>query len=530
MCSSTLAATYSSGAINEKQVVTTDLHHSCTAGHTGTSASAPLAAGICALALQANKDLTWRDMQHIVVRTARPERLSSGGEWRVNGVGRNVSHSFGYGLLDAGGMVRLARAWRTVPAQRKCELAAPRPQRAVPPRSHVTLQLDVGACPGVNYLEHVQARVSLSASRRGDLRITLTSPAGTRVTLLAPRAHDSSRAGFNSWPFMSVHMWGEAPLGIWQLEVSNEGRYMAGPLTQWELIFYGTETPPHEESVSQENNSLEPNPEKAKPWSRPKVEEVPHNAIEDDMALVWHDTHTVRDSGLSKAAESEASTSSGCSTHSPQSPLHCLECSKGMHLFGGRCYRKCPEGTYASEVLTERSSRRRNFTYLEVGPKKKRFPLSKTEADDMEQGQVKSPLICLPCHYTCAACTGPQNYHCQTCPEDAQLVNQTDTELKLYCYPSAVVPQITEANWHYKMNVFLSIALFVASCISLYCLLTVVFKKFGCCRGKYDSNLMMYHKVAPDDKSISAMEVEDEIHKALGESSDDESEDDDLNL
>ncbi|KAH9632981.1 hypothetical protein HF086_003023 [Spodoptera exigua] len=65
MCSSTLAATYSSGAINEKQVVTTDLHHSCTAGHTGTSASAPLAAGICALALQANRDLTWRDMQHI---------------------------------------------------------------------------------------------------------------------------------------------------------------------------------------------------------------------------------------------------------------------------------------------------------------------------------------------------------------------------------------------------------------------------------------------------------------------------------
>lgn len=31
--------------------------------HTGTSASAPLAAGICALALQANTNLTWRDMQ-----------------------------------------------------------------------------------------------------------------------------------------------------------------------------------------------------------------------------------------------------------------------------------------------------------------------------------------------------------------------------------------------------------------------------------------------------------------------------------
>lgn len=33
--------------------VTTDLHHGCTTTHTGTSASAPLAAGICALALEA---------------------------------------------------------------------------------------------------------------------------------------------------------------------------------------------------------------------------------------------------------------------------------------------------------------------------------------------------------------------------------------------------------------------------------------------------------------------------------------------
>lgn len=65
MCSSTLATTYSSGNTNEKQVITTDLHHSCTSSHTGTSASAPLAAGIAALVLEANPNLTWRDLQHI---------------------------------------------------------------------------------------------------------------------------------------------------------------------------------------------------------------------------------------------------------------------------------------------------------------------------------------------------------------------------------------------------------------------------------------------------------------------------------
>ena len=42
----------------------------CTSSHTGTSAAAPLAAGMIALMLQAKPCLTWRDIQHIIVHTA----------------------------------------------------------------------------------------------------------------------------------------------------------------------------------------------------------------------------------------------------------------------------------------------------------------------------------------------------------------------------------------------------------------------------------------------------------------------------
>lgn len=52
----------------------------CTEGHTGTSAAAPLAAGMIALMLQVRPCLTWRDIQHIIVFTAtkvRPGRLCS---------------------------------------------------------------------------------------------------------------------------------------------------------------------------------------------------------------------------------------------------------------------------------------------------------------------------------------------------------------------------------------------------------------------------------------------------------------------
>lgn len=241
-CSSTLATTYSSGSTGEKQIVTTDLHHQCTSSHTGTSASAPLAAGICALALEANTQLTWRDMQHIVVATAKPANLKAP-DWTVNGVGRNVSHSFGYGLMDAAAMVKLARNWPTVPEQHKCEVLAPHTDKVIPAKSYVTLELHVKECAGVNYLEHVQAKITLMSQRRGDLEIQLTSPAGTRTTLLARRPHDVSRSGFRSWPFMSVHTWGENPLGIWKLEIHNEARFLA-KLSDWNLIFYGTETAP----------------------------------------------------------------------------------------------------------------------------------------------------------------------------------------------------------------------------------------------------------------------------------------------
>ncbi|XP_069960636.1 furin-like protease 1, isoforms 1/1-X/2 isoform X3 [Cherax quadricarinatus] len=245
-CSSTLATTYSSGSLGERQIITTDLHHSCTSSHTGTSASAPLAAAICALALQVNRDITWRDMQHIVVRTARPENLEAP-DWQTNGVGRRVSHRFGYGLMDSYGMVVLARNWTSVPPQQKCEVNAPHVEKLIPQKSFVTLELDVTDCPKVNFLEHVQAKVSLTADRRGDIEIYLASPAGTKSTLLAQRPHDNSRSGFHSWPFLTVHMWGERPLGKWKLEIHNNGHFFTAGATlleEWKLIFHGTRTNP----------------------------------------------------------------------------------------------------------------------------------------------------------------------------------------------------------------------------------------------------------------------------------------------
>ena len=74
--------------------------------------------GIIALVLEAKPELTWRDVQHIIVRTARRANLRAE-DWRQNGAGYNLSHAFGFGLMDAGAMVRLATTWQTVPDQER---------------------------------------------------------------------------------------------------------------------------------------------------------------------------------------------------------------------------------------------------------------------------------------------------------------------------------------------------------------------------------------------------------------------------
>lgn len=52
---------------------------------------------------------------------------------------------------------------------------------------------------------------------------------GTNSTLLGRRVEDDSADGFNNWPFMTVHNWGESPRGMWTLEivdVENNGLSM----------------------------------------------------------------------------------------------------------------------------------------------------------------------------------------------------------------------------------------------------------------------------------------------------------------
>uniref|UniRef100_A0A8D0BCW7 Neuroendocrine convertase 2 n=1 Tax=Salvator merianae TaxID=96440 RepID=A0A8D0BCW7_SALMN len=263
-CSSTLASTFSNGRKRnpEAGVATTDLYGNCTLRHSGTSAAAPEAAGVFALALEANLDLTWRDMQHLTVLTSKRNQLHDEvHQWRRNGVGLEFNHLFGYGVLDAGAMVKMAKDWKTVPERFHCVGGSVQEPQKIPPNGKLVLTLSTDACEGkenfVRYLEHVQAVITVNSTRRGDLNINMTSPMGTKSILLSRRPRDDdSKVGFDKWPFMTTHSWGEDPRGTWVLEIGFVGILpQKGVLKEWTLMLHGTQSAPYIDQIIKDYQS-----------------------------------------------------------------------------------------------------------------------------------------------------------------------------------------------------------------------------------------------------------------------------------
>lgn len=242
-CAAQLAVTYSSNYV--RKIATTDLGDDrCTTRHGGTSAAAPLAAGLLALVLSARPELTWHDVQRVIVDAAVSFNLHHG-SWFVNGAGRMYSELFGFGKLDADQLVTKAQSHTPVnrPAVRSL------PYRSLGAETDTAFLDDrlVKLCglDHIKTLEHVTVTLTLQHPRRGDLQLFLVSPAGTRVRLMSRRPHDRSGDGLSDWTFMTVGFWGEPIAGRWVLALQDEHGGGRGrgrrrwKHAQWRISFWG---------------------------------------------------------------------------------------------------------------------------------------------------------------------------------------------------------------------------------------------------------------------------------------------------
>nr|XP_022295038.1 furin-like protease kpc-1 [Crassostrea virginica] len=257
-CSAILAATYASGRTN---IVTINTHGRCDKMFTGTSASAPIAAGLISLALQANKDLTWRDVQHLIVETSSLEGLTDS-HIVTNGVGRKASHNFGFGLMRGEALVNAAKNWTLVSQQRTCSEWCEDKRLIIGSSRQIISNLTTSKCDKqIDYLEHVVAEITFDCSKRGQVEFFLTSAQGTTSKLLTKRRGDNNAVTSFTWKFMSVHYWGESPTGMWSLKMRVTDVASAGILLEWKLTFYGTQNKKNDteekSSITQKQKSKE---------------------------------------------------------------------------------------------------------------------------------------------------------------------------------------------------------------------------------------------------------------------------------
>lgn len=240
-----LVSAPSSGGFQNDGITTTDLLGSNGASSSdystnfgGTSSASPLVAGVCALMLQANTNLGWRDVQEILVRTARRPHIGDL-DWATNGAGLLFNHKYGAGIVDAYAAVTMAQTWANLGPYTNAAISQTGLNVSIPDDSAtgITRSFDFGGSTNLR-VERVAVTLTATHPFRGDLEIILTSPSGMRSQLMTQ--HSDGGANYNGWTFTSVRHWGENAAGTWTAKIADRAYGDAGKLNALTVRLYGS--------------------------------------------------------------------------------------------------------------------------------------------------------------------------------------------------------------------------------------------------------------------------------------------------
>ena len=238
------------------------LNPSCnyTSRMNGTSASAPVVSGSLALILEANPDLTWRDVKHILAttavlvdseRTATMVTLGDGAYaaeegWTTNAAGFRFHNWYGFGALDVSAAIESSKTYmadQLGPFLESTWVGWQSLSGEIPDNSSSgyvkKLNILGSMVKNISVIEAVQLKVSASHSSSGDLGFELVSPSGTKSIPFNITNGFSETDNLNNMVLLSNAFYGESPFGEWMIKVVDGGEGVSGVLTSAHLKFFG---------------------------------------------------------------------------------------------------------------------------------------------------------------------------------------------------------------------------------------------------------------------------------------------------
>lgn len=209
----------------------------------GTSSATPVTSGSLALILEANPNLTWRDVKYILAKTATKVDPNFAGVkvkvandqdyqaedgWTKNAAGFNFSNWYGFGRINVGEAVKLAKNYNV-------NLGTYTENNWYPLRGYATNLAVAPGATGLIYkipsipkaanlkIESLRAEVSVDSDYIGDVGLELTSPSGTKSIIWNIGNAFSSNGNLVNMPIQSNAFYGENSAGVWTLRVINSG-------------------------------------------------------------------------------------------------------------------------------------------------------------------------------------------------------------------------------------------------------------------------------------------------------------------
>ncbi len=244
------------GRMGDKMIVTTDLttpeygydsysgeHFDIKGNETydytnimnGTSAAVPMVSGVVALMLEANKNLSYRDVKDILIKTSK--RIdAANSSWQKNGARHWYSKYYGFGLVNAAKAVNMARDYKSMPKEEIFSLGVEDMNLTIPDNDDSGVELFFEMQEDM-IVEYVRVSIKTDHEYSGDLKIELQSPSSTKSTLAYGRTIMKDR--YFPWSFSSIEFYEERMKGKWVLNIADLMKNHTGRLMEAEITFYG---------------------------------------------------------------------------------------------------------------------------------------------------------------------------------------------------------------------------------------------------------------------------------------------------